>query len=350
MDVVLPKNSLTMTEAELLEWYVDEGGDVVAGEPLFLMETEKSQVVVDATVSGRLTEVRCQPGSQASAGEVIAVVDTGHADGSFMTSSARERAIAPAAAELAEQLGIDIDLVRGTGPGGRVIEDDVLKAHSSAPTAAPVEHGPAGTTQPASRPAKFSKGRAAGNRATVSAAAVPTFHLSASITVPPAGRADRATASDLIIAAAAAAARTVPVANAFVDDDQNARLYEDVRVGLLVRHGDALLPLVFAEPDQTDLGQLHARRREWMSQVGTDALPAEATYWPTLVVSNIARPTVGWFTAVLFPGTSITIAVGGVGAREPGQAEVVLTCDHRVVDGVDAADYATAFADALAAL
>lgn len=375
MDVVLPKNSFTMTEAEIIEWYVDEGGTVTAGEPLFLMETEKSQVDVDAAVSGTLLEIRAQPGIRVAAGEVIAVIDTGQADSSF-ASSPTARSIAPAAAELAAQLGIDIDTVRGSGSGGRVIEEDVLKAAQAVepatayrPQSAPAG-GPAsgdGATAsghpasdppatptvtsaaaaPESRPAEFSRKRTVGNRSTQWAAGVPTFYLSAVIELAAAGRTSPATMSDLLIVAGARAAREVPVANAFVDDDGEVHLYNDVRVGLLVRDDDALLPLVFADPDRADLGELHARRRELMAQVGDGALPASATAWPTLVISNVGRPSVRWFSAVLFPGTSLTVAVGGLGAHGPGKAEIVLTCDHRVLDGVDAASFAAAFGASL---
>ena len=349
MDVVLPKNSLTMTEAEILEWYAEEGSSVTAGEPLFLMETEKSQVDVEAAVSGTLTEIRAQPGTIAVAGEVIAVIDTGQADSSFARSAPAARSVAPAAAELAAQLGIDIDTVRGSGSGGRVIEEDVLKVAQAATAA--LDGPPASTVTPTaaapgSRPALFSRQRAVGNRSTQWAAGVPTFQLSALIELP-AVRAGDATMSDLLIAGAARAAREVPVANAFVDDNGEVRLYDDVRVALLVRDDDALLPLVFAEADTIDLSLLHARRRELMSQVGNGALPASATAWPTLVISNIGRPSVRWFSAVLFPGTSLTVAVGGLGAHGPGKAEIVLTCDHRVLDGVDAASFATAFDAAL---
>jgi pyruvate dehydrogenase E2 component (dihydrolipoamide acetyltransferase) len=350
VDVVLPKNSLTMTEAEIIEWYVDEGGEVVAGEPLFLMETDKSQVDVDASVSGTLLEIRAQPGVRAAAGEVIAVIDTGEADVSF-TGSAAARSVAPAAAELAEQLGIDIDTVRGSGSGGRVIEEDVLKGatqHAATPTErAPAEPVAAVSATPASRPAEFSKKRTIGNRSTQWAAAVPTFHLSAMIQLPDAEEAGPATMSDLLIVAAAKAARDVPVANAFVDAGDEVQLYNDVRIGLLVRDDDALLPLVFADPDREDVGELHTRRRELMGQVGTGALPASATAWPTLVISNVGRPGVRWFSAVLFPGTSVTVAVGGLDVHGPGRAEIVLTCDHRVLDGVDAAGFAAAFDTAL---
>ena len=345
MDVVLPKNSLTMTEAEILEWYAEEGSAVTAGEPLFLMETEKSQVDVEAAASGTLTEIRAQPGTVAVAGEVIAVIDTGQADSSFASSAPTARSVAPAAAELAAQLGIDIDTVRGSGSGGRVIEEDVLKVLPGGPAPG---RPPASTVTPTaaapdSRPAQFSRQRAVGNRSTQWAAGVPTFQLSAVIEIPASARAGDAKMSDLLIAGAARAAREVPVANAFVDDNGEVRLYNDVRVALLVRDDDALLPLVFADADRIDLSLLHARRRELMSQVGNGALPASATAWPTLVISNIGRPSVRWFNAVLFPGTSLTVAVGGLGAHGPGKAEIVLTCDHRVLDGVDAASFATAF-------
>lgn len=369
MDVVLPKNSLTMTEAEIIEWYVDEGGTVTAGERLFLMETDKSQVEVEAAVSGTLREIRSQPGMVIAAGEVIAVIDTGQADSSFAGSPSTARSVAPAAAELAAQLGIDIETVRGSGAGGRVIEEDVIKAAQAAgpatkdrpqpsPGVAQTARGDApGSGQqasssltvsaPESRPAGFSKKRSVGNRSTQWAAGVPTFHLSAMIELPAEGKVGEATVSDLLIVAGARAAREVPVANAFVDDDNEVRLYNDVRVGLLVRDGDALLPLVFPDADRMDLSDLHARRRELMGQVGDAALSVSATAWPTLVISNIGRPSVRWFSAVLFPGTSLTVAVGGLNAHGPGKAEIVLTCDHRVLDGVDAATFAAAFGASL---
>ncbi len=353
VDVLLPKNSLTMTEAEVLEWYVGEGEQAVAGEPLFLMETEKSQVVVEATASGRLTAIHCKAGDTAAAGEVIAVLDVGDEPGTLIvTAAGAERQVAPSAAELAAQLGIDLRSVRGSGSGGRVIEEDVVKAaQDGSPTAPAAGATHPGSTLPvSSRPATASKARTAGNRATVWAADVPTFNLAVTVTVPATPRPEGATVSDLLIAAAAVAAQQVPVANAYVGDDATVRLYDEVRVGLLVRDGDALVPLVFPAADTADLSALHSRRQELMAGIGGGQLPASATSWPTLVVSNIGRPAVRWFTAVLYPGTALTMAVGGVNAAGPDRAEVVVTCDHRVMDGLDAADFCAAFADTLYSL
>jgi pyruvate dehydrogenase E2 component (dihydrolipoamide acetyltransferase) len=351
VDVVLPKNSLTMTEAEVIEWYVDEGGTVVAGEPLFLMETEKSQVEVDATASGRLAKVLVPAGQTASAGDVIATLETSDDEAvSLLGNQQVNRGVAPAAADLAKQFAIDIDTVRGSGSGGRVIEEDVLRAVERATPAAEVAAAAATwgqAAEPATRPAQPSRARAAGNRSTLWAAAVPTFQLAVELALPSRPRPDRVTASDLLIAAAASAARAVPVVNACVRDDE-VLLYEDVRVGLLVRDDDALVPLVFRDPDLVGLPELHDRRRELMKLVGDGALPGDATAWPTLVISNIGRPGVHWFSAVLYPGTTVTLAIGSVGEQTPDRAQVVLTCDHRALDGVDAANYCDALSDALA--
>lgn len=340
MDVVLPKNSLTMTEAEIIEWLVPIGGQVTAGEALFIMETEKSQVEVQATVSGTLVEILAAPGDIPIAGDIIARIETTGENNSSSKSFAHdvvtEISIAPAAAELAQQLGLDIATIRGSGAGGRVIEEDVLKA-VSAPAVSPVavQNLTGGLT-----PAAGSKKRQAGNKATRWASDVPTFYVARKLQLP--AKSDEAGTSDHLISAVARALRRVPIANAVFMDDK-AFTYNDIKVGLLVRDDDALIPLVFTNPDQQSVAQINAQRREWMKQIETKASTSTAiTSGATFVISNIGRAGVTWFTAVLFPGTAATLAVGGLASD--GTVEVVLTCDHRVLDGVDAADFLASLA------
>lgn len=334
MDVVLPKNSLTMTEAEIIEWLVPVGGQVTAGEALFIMETEKSQVEVQATVSGTLVEILAHPGDIPIAGDIIARVQTTAENNgtakSFAQDVVTEISIAPAAAELAQQLGLDISTIRGSGAGGRVVEEDVLKAVSS-PAAAKVV---APQLMDGLTPAVGSKKRQAGNKATRWATDVPTFYVARTLQLP--AKTDEAGTSDFLITAVARALRKVPIANAVFMDDK-AFTYNDVRVGLLVREDDALIPLVFTNPDQQSIATLNAQRREWMEQIDTGAATTAITSGATFVISNIGRAGVSWFTAVLFPGTATTLAVGGL--SDQGTVEAVLTCDHRVLDGVDAADF-----------
>jgi pyruvate dehydrogenase E2 component (dihydrolipoamide acetyltransferase) len=125
-EVVLPKNALTMTEAVIVEWLKSEGEAIAKGEPLFTMETDKAQSDVEAPVSGTLAEIRAAAGDVVAAGTAVAIVET--TDRAAVGAGAVERSIAPAALELAAQLGIDLDAVAGSGTGGRVIEEDVIRA------------------------------------------------------------------------------------------------------------------------------------------------------------------------------------------------------------------------------
>jgi len=358
MDILLPKNSLTMTEAELVVWYVAEGDEVKAGSPMFAMETEKSQVDVDAPASGRLVSILRVAGDVVTAGEVIAVLEqSGSAPAQIAAGRTSSREVALGARELAASLGVNIDSVRGTGTDGRVSEDDVIAAAGqdgkSVSTTGAVSGRLAGSAAaapgvvPATSVPDFSRSRRAGNRATLAALAAPDFQLAADVDLPRSGRSGAGTTSDVLLAAAGIALRAVPIANAVCLDGE-PRLYRDVRVGLLVRPEDALLPLVFADPDKRSMSELHGLRRSLLEAATSGSLPVEVVTSPTFVISNIGRPGISWFSAVLYPGTAATMAVGSRGATPDGKTTVVLTCDHRVLDGVDAADFVSAFSDALA--
>lgn len=347
MDVVLPKNSLTMTEAELVAWHVSEGERVEIGTPLFTMETAKAQVDVDASAAGVIRRILRQEGEIVLAGEAVAelVVDRSNPAEETKLDTPAPRRIASGAASLAKELGIDIENVRGTGTGGRVLEEDVIRAAktmvdepptaSSPPSTSTAVHGEA----PSTEPVEMSKARRSGQRLTGSMGAVPVFHLAGLLDFAPAWdtmTAAQATVTDVLVQGCARALRAVPIANACYRDDE-VRRYLDIRVAVLTRMDGALIPLVFADPDRRTLSALHRDRRELTEQLGARPLPLDATRPPTFVISNIGRTSVTWFSAVLFPGTAVTLAMGGM--RSDRKVETVLTCDHRVLDGVDATDF-----------
>jgi pyruvate dehydrogenase E2 component (dihydrolipoamide acetyltransferase) len=416
MDVVLPKNSLTMTEAEIVSWLVGEGQQVVAGEPLFTMETAKSQVDVESPATGVLARIVRPTGEVVAAGEVVAVLDTGDGapagtERSGTGAVAPSRVVSGAAAALAADLDIDIDQVRGSGTGGRVLEEDVIRAASatlptgSAPAAPGPSHvdrgavepadpdrsgapsgggalpeaepslpgrsvpdrGPAGPgtpvapstpdgsaagggpgEAPATEPAPASAARRAGMRLTETVATVPVFHLAGRLDFAPVWdrmRAAGVSVTDVLVVASARALREVPVAHARAAGGGDVERYTRARIGVLVRAGDALVPLALDEPDRLGVVELHRRRRALTDRVGTGPLPLHALRQPTFVISNIGRPGVEWFSAVLYPRTAVTLAVGSLAPDR--SVRVVLTCDHRVVDGVDAADFLAALSGAV---
>jgi 2-oxoglutarate dehydrogenase E2 component (dihydrolipoamide succinyltransferase) len=124
-EVVLPKSSLTITEAVIIEWLVEPGQRVAAGDVLLSIETDKANQEIEAPVSGLVSSILKLAGETVLAGQPICVIaqDAGQARPLEVTGA---RTVAPAAAALAEMLGIDVASVAGTGPGGRVLEADVI--------------------------------------------------------------------------------------------------------------------------------------------------------------------------------------------------------------------------------
>ena len=163
--IVMPKLGLTMTEGTVSKWLKAEGDAVKEGEPLFEVETDKLTNTIEASASGTLLKIAVPAGGEAKCLDPVAVIGEPGEDVSALigvipaagaaapapaapaaaapaaSAPARapgERVLAsPAAKKLARELGIDLALVPGTGPKGRVTEDDVKNFKSAPPPAPP---------------------------------------------------------------------------------------------------------------------------------------------------------------------------------------------------------------------
>jgi pyruvate dehydrogenase E2 component (dihydrolipoamide acetyltransferase) len=191
-------------------------------------------------------------------------------------------------------------------------------------------------------PAAPSAARRAGMRATEHVTSVPIFYVSRTIDLEPAlqkGKPHGVTATEILVIAAAAALRAYPAAHACLVDGV-VHQYTSTRVAVLVRSGDALVPLVFPDAETATAVALRQDRSRLQDQLTNKRLSADRMAAPTFVVSNLGTYGVDWFTAVLFPGTAMTLAVGRTTVSEASTTlQAVLTCDHRIVDGVDGAEF-----------
>ena len=155
--IVMPRLGMTMEEGTVVEWPIPIGGRVEKGETVLIIETEKAESEIEATVSGTLRHVYAEPGETLPCGVLLAAI-TEEADealdadafaaayvppeGSIIEvveaaqaasapaplarpSSGERKAVAPAARALAKKLDVDLDLVSGTGPNGRVTKQDI---------------------------------------------------------------------------------------------------------------------------------------------------------------------------------------------------------------------------------
>jgi pyruvate dehydrogenase E2 component (dihydrolipoamide acetyltransferase) len=342
MDVIMPKVALTMTGGTIVEWYRQAGDPVRKGDPLFAFETDKSVIDVDAPANGVLGRILTPVGQEAVAGSVVAILDVA---GEEPKPEAAHFAItvAPAAAELATALGVDLAGVTGSGTGGRILEGDVIAAASSRPRRPSAEANPEESVETNVVALEFSAARTASLPTLERSMAVPVFHLSGSIDFAPRWAAMKEhglSVVDVLSIAAAGALRKHPTCHARMRGGK-PETYVRSRIGILVRRGDALMPLVFDDPAAENAVDFHARRRQAQDAAERGRVASANAGTPTFVISNLGPFGVEWFTAMLYPDTSVTLALGALGGagRAPTEASVVLTCDHRLADGVDAAQF-----------
>jgi len=181
--------------------------------------------------------------------------------------------------------------------------------------------------------------RLAGLRLSARSLEVPAFHLGGTLTLPPRDRLRAAGASvtDVILVAAGIALSGTPQVNMTLAEEEPVPR-PSLRIGWLARERDALVPLSLPYQHGETPSALRERRRQTLSRYReTKALRTDCA----VMVSNLGPQGVEWFTALPFPGVTVMVAVGA--GRETGrgdhEATVTLTCDHRIIDGIDAAQY-----------
>ncbi|HEV7433162.1 MAG TPA: dihydrolipoamide acetyltransferase family protein [Steroidobacteraceae bacterium] len=378
--VEIPKIGLVMETVRVTRWLKSVGDTVKAGEALLEVETEKSVVEIEASVSGRLDQIVAPVGQEAKVGDQVAWVDSPEAAAiaaSRPELPARNSAIAstpsapravpasgrvlstPAARRFVAERGLDLKHIAGSGPGGRVQLADVTQpqAGASPPPAVP---GPA---LPAAGMSRMQ--RALARAMSLSNATVPQFTVERSLdctalqAVQTKYRASIAahepslSVNDFMLQAVARALIEMPAMNATYSDDQDgaaARIVAAVttRIGLVVAIEGGLLVPVFRDVERLGLKELSRQRRDGVERALKGRLKREELSGATCSISNLGARGPDRFAAMINPPESAILAVGrqrdGVVARAGGFAvrplsELTLTVDHRVANGRLAAEF-----------
>jgi len=379
--VILPKLGLTMDEGRLIAWHKKEGDRVEKGEVLFEVETDKANMEIEAPVSGIVRRILLRADATAPVTTLIALIaDTADeplpavaevaapvaataapvaasvptsaapsADGDRVRSS-------PAARKRAQELGIDMNAVRGTGPGGRINIEDV-EAAAAAPAARLAAS--AGNGTPERREPLTRMRRAVAEAMTRSVRDAPQFSISRDVDMT-AADAKRTAAgvsyTDVIVSAAATALRAHPRLRSRFDGDAVVVVSEKIDVGLAVALDAGLIVPVLRDADRKDLAALKTEREALEAAVRSGHARADAFGGAAITVSNLGTLGVDRFTAIVNPPEASILAVGRVADRVVAvsgapavrpMVSLTLTVDHRVADGADAARYLSDVAKAL---
>ena len=353
VDVAMPKLSDSMEEATVLAWLKRPGDMVERGEPLVEVETDKATVVYEAELNGVLDEILVDDGQTAALGAPIARLRTGDAPASAPKPAAaanpgRARAT-PVARKLANERGVPLDGVAGSGPGGRIVAADVPAGTTvSAPASG------RGTATPVSPTATQ---RTIARRMAASRASIPEFTVDAEIDMDAAARLREELRSagadpvpsfnDLLIRAVALALRAFPALNATYEDDHPVR-HSRVNVGFAVDAGDALIVPTVYDADTKSVPELARETRVLAEGARNRSLSPDQVAGGTFTVSNLGMLGVRRFNAVINPPQAAILAVGEVAERAVVRDGAVvprpvmdasLSCDHRVVYGAEAARF-----------
>jgi pyruvate dehydrogenase E2 component (dihydrolipoamide acetyltransferase) len=376
--VILPKLGLTMDEGRLVAWHKKEGDRVEKGEILFEVETDKANLEIEASASGIVRRILLPADASAPVATVIALIadtadeplgdiaaapagmpaasplarnDSPAPAGASLSSSdgsAERVRSSPAARKRAQELGVDINAVRGTGPGGRVGLEDVEAAASSLSTSAASPSTSAGAGEKREPLTRIR--RAVGEAMTRSVREAPQFSISRDVDMTAANARRKAAGvsyTDVIVAAAATALRAHPRLRSRFDGDA-VIVSEKIDVGLAVALDAGLIVPVLRDADRKPLAALRDEREALETAVRSGRARADAFGGAAITLSNLGTFGVDRFTAIVNPPEASILAVGRVADRviavngAPAVRPVVsltLTVDHRVADGADAARY-----------
>jgi pyruvate dehydrogenase E2 component (dihydrolipoamide acetyltransferase) len=338
-----------------------------AGEPLFEVETDKVNMDVEAGEDGNLTEIVAPLNESLPVTTVIARYRRPADPPEDARSSARNVIASPRARRAAKAAGISLDTISGTGPNGRIVEEDVLQAAKErSQTPAPVSAAPLTELQ---RPVTPSRARRAiAERMTHSFQTAPHFYVSREIDAADLVALKRMMSNalakrggvqlsitDLLIRALALAIGRYPEVNATWQEDHIERR-EDIAVGVAVAQEDGLIVPVLRDVAASDLATIARRRHELLERARGGRLSAADFTVASATLSNLGMYGVDQFQAILNPPESVIVATGRIRDRVVARngapaVSPTMYCtasvDHRVLDGAQAARFLGAFAEIL---
>ena len=393
--IIMPQGGQDITEGRVVRWHKAEGDPVKKGEVICEVETEKAVFEVESPLDGVLLKIVVAEGKVArifsaigfvgAAGESVELEDEeedladeekeAKKDTGIDVAALRKKVAAKSngekdkvkasgrARKLADQKGIDISNVEGTGPKGRITEKDVLAYIENAP-AVPE---PAAATPAASEPPKAAAGTAdlrgksvpmtrmrkvIARRLQQSKQTIPHFYVTVTVDMTDAiqqrkelntkvDKDSKVSMNDMVVKAAAVALGELPQVNCKIDED-NIVYLKDINIGVAVGLDDGLVVPVLPEVDTLSLKGIAKKTKELvnLAKAGKQASLTPGTF----TISNMGMLNVDNFVAIINPPETAILAVGSVRKNIMVTADnsfqirdtmsMTLSADHRAIDGV----------------
>lgn len=429
----MPKVGDAMSEGKVVRWYKKAGDAVKRGEPVLEIETDKVNLDLEAEADGTLGDIKAGEGQMVPVGEVVARIlaegesapepkaeeaplakepqaaeqarratdkkdSVKHTTGEYAEAiemkgprrdkvqdvqpsteapqSGDRRRSSPLARKMAQELGVSLESVQGSGPRGRIVAEDVKNAQGrgAAPAAQPQQQQ---QQQSAPKPqqniqAPQSAGasplqqtqiplsamrRTIAKRLSESTGPIPHFFLTADYDVTQLMSARqqlleitnaKISLNDFIIRAVALALRQHPFVNASWGDDAITQ-HGEVHVGVAVATSEGLITPVIRNADEKSVLDIAIEVRALAEKAKNRRLKPEEYQGSTFTISNLGAWGIEEFTAIINPPNAAILAIGTAEARPIVDAnrqiiirdrmKVTMSCDHRIIDGAVGAEY-----------
>ena len=391
-NIIMPKLGMAMKEGKVVRWLLSEGEKVEKGSLVAEVETEKINYQLEAPSSGILVKIITEEGMVASVGEIIGVIaqEGEEIDDSVLTSSpsqaeeeqpapapapptaasggvpsdSKKRKITPVARKMAQDKGVDISGLQGTGPGGRITKEDVLAAASklekeserpSEATADKIGAVGFGSSIPLTRIREI-----IGERLSASSRDVPHVYFACEVDgtkmmefrktaleIIESATGVRLSVNDILLKAVAVTIEKFPMFNATLEG-KLIKIAETVNIGLAAAMEEGLIVPVIRNVNQMTLAQIAVARREILDKAKAKKLNLDDLSGGTFTISNLGQYNIDFFTSIINPPETAILSVAKMKDRVvviDGQIEirpimyVGLSADHRVVDGTEAAAF-----------
>ena len=368
----MPRLDPGMQSGKIVEWLKKEGETVRKGEPILVVEGEKTTFEVEAPESGPLTKIIADVGTEVQVAQPIAIIGIPGASAKTAapvsvteqepTAAAAiagygmrsDRVVAsPAARRLAQEYGVDLTSLTGTGPGGRITREDILAAKDAGQPTPQVTQ----TVSKVPQPMVLSKVKLVGVRKVVAE------RLSYSArTVVPVTITVEADATKLVamkerqshigftafgVKAAAKALRKHVEVNSTIENDE-VTTYSDVNVAVAINTEQGLVAAVIRNADKLSLQEISSAIDDLARKAVENRLGIEDLTGGTFTVTNLGAYDVESFAPVINPPQCAILGLGRIGFKPSAYGKDVvarpstlltLVFDHRIIDGVPAAKF-----------
>jgi len=381
--VTMPRLDPGMQSGKIIEWLKKEGDPVNQDEPVLRVEGEKTTFEVNSPGAGVVRKLLYEPGTDVQVGQAMALV--GEPDEPLpsdipvegtaaptteepaasleavlvsKTGRAQESTASPVARKMAREAGIDLSQIKGSGPGGRIVREDVLKAIEEAKARPQAVEGPSQARKvPIAKTIRLS-----GKRKAVAERLSYGFHTTVPVTITMEASMSRVVeqrenlrgkgAEDIsitayVVKAAAKALEEHPMINSSLEQDE-LRLYGDINVAVAINTPDGLIAPVISQTNKKTVLEVSRQIRSLTDRAMQNTLSVPDLTGGTFTVTNLGGFGVELFAPVINPPQCAILGFGktsekpvivGKEVRAMPMTTLSLVFDHRIVDGVPAARF-----------